>query len=188
MTEAFIFITTGLVLLGLLARWVYASGKSIQQTVTPAQVQDVLTAVHVEMPPPEFAQRIFAREDLELAKQYPRNIQNRFLNDRKQIALAWLAQTQTALRELMSFHRKAARSRTDLRPETELRLAFSYLCFIAASRAVQVTIHAFGPFAAQTVVNWAQGMADQLSCMSAHVLSAQDSAHLSRVRFAASRG
>src|ERR1051326_2466099 len=146
MTEALIFIATGLGLLGLLARWVHASGKSIQQTVTPSQVQDVLTAVHIEMPASEFAQRIFAREDLQLVKQYPSAIQKQLLDGRKKVALEWLAQSRAGLRQLMRVHRKAARSRADVRPETEVRLALSYLSFIAASEAVELTIRAFGPF------------------------------------------
>jgi hypothetical protein len=183
MVEAFFFLGIGLALLVTLALWVQRSGAPVLEPQTVSHVQELLTAVHLDLPPRNVGERIFARSDWQfVVSQTAPSIQRRFLNDRKAVALSWLAETRMGLQKLMRFHRKAVRGNANLSPAMEIRLALGYFSFVLVCDLLRAFIWFRGPFAAQRVVGYAFGMADQVSYLSGHVLAGLDPMHLSRIQ------
>ena len=183
MAEALFFLGVGLAVLVALALWVHRSAAPVLEPETVSHVQEVLTAVHLDFPPRNVGERIFARDDWNfVVSQAAPSVQRRFLNDRKAVALAWLAETRLALQKLMRFHRRAVRGNANLSPAVEIRLALGYFSFLLVYDVLRAVIWLRGPFAAQRVVGYAFGMADQLSYLSGHVLAGLDPMHLSRIQ------
>jgi len=190
MTETLFFVSAGVALVVVLLVWVQRSAGPVMEPKAMSQVHEVLTAVQLELPSRSVGEKIFSAEDWEyVVKHSSREVQQRFLNERKAIAVCWLGQTRQGLDRLMRFHRKAIRGSANVAPAMEIRLALSYFSFVMAYDLLRGMIWLRGPFATASAVQFAFGMADQLSYLSGHVLVGMDPMRLSRVqsRWAADR-
>jgi hypothetical protein len=123
------------------------------------EAREALDSLQTALLPAELVDRIFAESDLEFvsAACSPR-VQEKFLSERRAIALAWVAQLRQRLRTLQQFHTTHSRRFAELNPRTELALALDFATLLAACRLLQLTVYLRGPYAAPRMVRMAVGM------------------------------
>lgn len=97
------------------------------------------------------------------------------------MALLWLRDTQSKVKELMDFHRHAVRGNARLSPAMEFRIAAGYLFFLLACQVLLLLIWLRGPFYARTLAGRLAGISDRLYDLSGQMLAGLDSACLSRI-------
>jgi hypothetical protein len=183
MTEAFFFLSVGLAFLGVLVFWAQrrqeptAGGRSISKT------QEILIAVQSGLPSRAVGERIFALQDWEFVlSQAAPPIRQRFLRERKAMALSWLWQIREGLRQLMLFHKRAVRGSIQLNPAVEVRLAVNFHLFLLVYNLLWLLIWLRGPFLARVVISHAGRFADQFAGLSGGVLADLDPRHLQRIK------
>jgi hypothetical protein len=103
--------------------------------------------------PAELVGRIFTKADLHyVTEQSTATVKDLFVEERKRIALLWLKQILTQIRNLQEFHLGSARFYSRLSPRTEMRLAFEFLTLLCVCRVLQVALYLRGPYAAPRMV------------------------------------
>jgi hypothetical protein len=108
-----------------------------------------LTALQSGLLPPEIAERIFSTDDYEyLIRGEACCLGELFLNERRRIALLWVAQVRQQILSLRHFHLKSARFYSALSVRTEMRLAFEFLTLLCVCRWLQIALYLGGPYAA----------------------------------------
>lgn len=96
--------------------------------------------------PPHFAARIFSPRDFKFVSSiHCPELQKLFRRERKIVALLWVRQTSAAIQRTMREHTQIARGSVDLRPATEVKLAFSYAELMLICGVLYVAIRAAGP-------------------------------------------
>ena len=172
MTSAVFFIAIGVLLLFLLAAWCIRTGSQHMPAVEVARMEEVLSAVQLELPSRAIGERIFSQADWHFVSQCARaDVQRCFLEQRKALALGWLRETSSAVKEVMNVHRRAARSNADLNPWLEFQLFLQFASFLVFCHFLTVLVRLRGPFAPRKAVGYIIGLSDQLCYISGRALA-----------------
>jgi hypothetical protein len=150
-----------LVLLSLFARGSETGSNSTAEAVIEAR--EALHSLQTSLLAPELVDHIFAKTDLQFVRAAcsPR-VQEKFLSERRTIALTWVAHLRQQLLSLKQFHTAHARRFAELNPRRELVLAVDFAASLLACRILQLTLYLRGPYAASGMVRRAAGIAGKV--------------------------
>lgn len=183
MTELFLFLGVGLVFLIVLLLWSRRSPGVVAARRELPDVEQALEAAQVELPPRALVVRIFSAQDWGfVSSQAPPPVRRTFLRERRDLALSWLHQTRTQIRQLMKLHVRAARGSARLSPASEVRLASQYVLFLLTCDLLRYLIWLRGPFFVQGAAGYASRVAEQLSYLSGSLLVNLDPALVRQIR------
>lgn len=101
-------------------------------------------ASELELPSRELLARIFSASDDSFASAQTAGIRRIFLQDRKVLAMSWLAQVQRVASTLRSRHRLSARQDRSLNVLAELRLEISFLNVLLLCEVLALSIQLLG--------------------------------------------
>jgi hypothetical protein len=160
-----------LVFLGLLARrraapTVEGSGRAM------VDARGALDRLQTGLLPPAFVSRLYDRRDLDFVMACtPREVQQRFLAERKRIAIAWVGRVREEIIELRSFHLGQSRLQANIGVRSELALAFDFASLLMACRILELALRIRGPYGVPGIVRRTIGAADRLCAVSEKSLS-----------------
>jgi hypothetical protein len=122
--------------------------------------REALHCLQTALLPPELTGRIFAGADLSFVRSTcsPR-IQQKFLEERRMIALSWVAQLRKQVLRLKRFHVEHAREFAEIDARSEFALAADFAILLMACRILQCSFYVWGPFASKRIVRVATGIA-----------------------------
>jgi hypothetical protein len=164
MMEVALFLVLGAACLLVLSIFARGSEPGSASTAEAAiEAREALHSLQTALLTPELVDRIFAKTDLEFVRAAcsPR-VQQKFLSERRAIALAWVAQLRQQLLSLKQFHTTHARRFAELNPRAELALAMDFAALLLACRILQLTLYLRGPYAASGMVHRAAGIAGKV--------------------------
>lgn len=159
-----------LILLYLLARRTESTAEGGAQALVEAH--QALNSLQTGLLPPQLVERVFARDDLLFVMASSgAKVQKLFLNQRKRIALSWVAQVRRQVISLKQFHSGQSRlyARLDLRSEFALALSFASLLILC--RVLQAIFYFRGPYAAPRMVGTAVSTAYRVCTISEESLA-----------------
>ncbi len=118
--------------------------------------REALDCLETALLPPELIERIFAGADLDFVRSTcsPR-IQQKFLEERKTIALSWVGQLRKQVLHLKRFHVEHARAFAEIDTRSEFALAVDFAILLMACRTLQFSFYLWGPFASRRMVHLA---------------------------------
>jgi hypothetical protein len=100
------------------------------------------------LPIGEIASRIFSREDREFVLRLgSRGLRSMYQNERREVALLWVARISRAVGKIMQEHKLASRYSRSLDAVTEAKLVLQYARFRLVCGLLMVLIRIFGPHA-----------------------------------------
>jgi hypothetical protein len=136
------------------------------------EARNALNTLQLNLLPPELIERIFAREDLEFVESSaPVHIREYFLNERKQIALAWVNQVRSQVLSLRRFYLGRSRFYARISVATEISMALNFLTLLSECRMVQFLVYLRGPLAAPRMIGATIAKAGKVCEISAKSLS-----------------
>jgi hypothetical protein len=139
------------------------------QVVTDAR--GALLRLQTGLLPQAFVSRLFDRADLEyVTANAPREVQERFLAERKRIALGWVGRVREEILELKRFHLGQARLHAKMGLRSEMSLMFDFWSLLATCRVLEATLNLRGPYAAPGIVQGTMTAAEKLCATSQTVL------------------
>jgi len=135
MTEVLVFLGAGAALFLLLALWSRREDGELEPEGP------------IGPPDPSVMRRILAQQDMAYiaSLRLPR-IQRFFVRERSRLALAWLRASRDEGRRLLQRHAEAVRRQRDIRPMTEIRIAWLFASFLLASLTAAGLVRLCGPF------------------------------------------
>lgn len=162
MTNTFMLLAIGLLLIGLLA--VLLRTESADDERFSQLSNDSLPgSLHFEERWKDIVDRIFGREDWDfVVGQGSKELLRLFRFERKQIALCWLSEIRNQARTAMRFHVSHARRSRKLVPLLELRVALDYLSIRLKCELIAFILLLRGPVALRGMVGQASHLAEQL--------------------------
>jgi hypothetical protein len=187
-----ILIAVGLLLtLALMARRRRGGATTaVGAGVVVTDARGALTRLQTGLLPQAFVSRLFAREDLDFVlANAPSDVQQRFLAERKRIAIGWVARVREEILELKRFHLGQARLHAKMGLRSELSLTFDFWSLLATCRVLETSLKLRGPYAAPGMVHGTMTAAARLCATSQSVLDTvaaqvQASAHRDRAEAA----
>ena len=112
--------------------------------------------------PPEFAARIFSSADWTfVSSEHSPDIMRLFQLERRVVALVWVHQTKTAIRQVMHEHKRLARQSPDLNIATEARLMYHYLQLVAICDLLALAIQSAGPMRVGSLATYASSLSQR---------------------------
>ena len=168
-----ILVAVGLlVTLGLMARRRRPStAVGSGQVVTDAR--GALLRLQTGLLPQAFVPRLFDRRDLEFVQAHaPREVQERFLAERKRIAIGWVGRVREEILELKRFHLGQARLHANMGLRSEMGLTFDFWSLLATCRVLETTLKLRGPYAVPGIVQGTMNAAEKLCATSQKALDA----------------
>jgi hypothetical protein len=106
--------------------------------------------------PPEFVSRVFSTNDLEfVSTTNSPQLRRMFRRERKLVALLWIQETGSAIREIMREHTRITRASEDIDFGTEFRLVLLYLELRLICGVLLIGIQSAGPFALRSLAVYA---------------------------------
>ncbi len=166
-----LFIVAGLLtLLWLLARRKRTpSAEGGGQAAVDAR--GALDRLQTGLLPPEFVSRLYDRRDLDFVMACtPSDVQRRFLEERKRVAIAWVGRVREEIVELRRFHVEQSRFQANIGTRSEIALAFDFASFLMSCRILELVLRIRGPYGVRRSVEWTMGAADRLCAISAKSL------------------
>lgn len=143
------------------------------------EARQALGALQAGLLPTNLVQRIFAAEDWDYVRsETAKPVRQMFLEERKRIAILWIDQVRSQIRNLRRFHRGAARHYAQLNPRMEMELAFRFSALMAACRALHIVVYLGGPYAAPRMIGAMANAAGRACEISEQSLSFLKSAQL----------
>lgn len=140
---------------------------SERDTEALLEARTALTTLRVGLLPPEIVRRIRAQEDMDfMVSQAPEQLRGLFFDERKRLALLWVAEVRRQVISLSHFHRHSARLYGELKPGTEIRLAAEFAGLLLACRIVQCVLYVTGPYAVPNVMERTANAADRICALS----------------------
>jgi len=186
MTGTLIFLALGLILLGILLATLLLRQQPEPSLASESKRVDgsqaILTALELNLPSRELADRIFAKSDLDFILREAPSLKHVFLRERTSVAIRWLRATRNCTGQIFRFYRLAVRSSPALEFWTELRIARDYCEFLLLSYSLQVLIYLLGPFLVRGVVTRAFAVADRISIGVGQTVGAMDQSSLMRIK------
>jgi hypothetical protein len=166
----FLVIAAGLlVLLFVLGRRSPSAEGSAQALL---EARHALQALQLGLLPPEFVDHIFARRDLEyVTANASKEIQQRFLEERKRIVLAWVSQVRQRIVSLQNFHFGHSRHFVHLSLSSEIALAWEFAALRMVCRAFYLLVHLRGPYGAPHIAGKMAATAARLCTISGKSLA-----------------
>jgi hypothetical protein len=159
-----------LLLLYLLARRSDARAEGGAQALVEAR--HAVASLRTGLLPVEMVERIFARGDLDfIMSNSGKHVQELFRQERKKIALSWVAQLRRQILNLKDFHLGQSRLYARLDPRAELALALHFASLMALCRVLQVAFYLRGPYAARHVIGPAISAAGRVCTISERSLA-----------------
>jgi len=96
--------------------------------------------------PIQFVERIFSSRDADfVALSHSSELSRLFLEERRTLALFWVAQTSLGIRQIMHKHAEASRAASDLDLRTEFRLFARYVELRSLCFSLTFLLHLVGP-------------------------------------------
>jgi hypothetical protein len=139
------------------------------QVVTEARC--ALQRLQTGLLPQAFVSRLFDRGDLEyIQANAPREVQERFLAERKRIAISWVGRVREEILELKRFHLGQARLHAKMGLRSEIGLMFDFWSLLATCRVLETTLRLRGPYAAPGIVQGTMTAAQRLCATSEKAL------------------
>jgi len=184
MNQLLIFLPIALLLLAILLVWALRTRGPAADNKTSPDAREALTSLEqLELPSQAVVERVFATQDWDyISSQTSPRIQRMFLRERRTIALSWLRQMRKQAAHLVDLHLRVVRRNVNLRPATEIGLAFRYVLFLLQSEVLAVLIWLVGPFRSRRMVDYAVGVAQQLGYISGRVLDNMNAARVGGVK------
>ena len=116
-----------------------------------------------DIPPRELADRLFGPEDSQfVASEGSHQTKHAFLQQRRDLALAWMELLRRRTSRLMSLHREAARTSPQLEPLVELRLSVRYLAFLVFWQFLAFAIWVHGPVGLRSLTRSVDSLSAEL--------------------------
>jgi hypothetical protein len=126
MTGTYTALAGGILLLVLVVAWVRADSAS-RHLPSALDGWAANQGDSIETCPPEFVSQIFSSQDLEfVSKLNSPELRRHFFLERSAVALLWVQQTTTAIRQVMRHHLEASRLRGDIEVATEAKILLQY--------------------------------------------------------------
>jgi hypothetical protein len=139
------------------------------QVVTDAR--GALQRLQTGLLPQAFVSRLFDRGDFEyIQANAPREVQERFLAERKRIAISWVGRVREEILELKRFHLGQARLHAKMGLRSEVGLMFDFWSLLATCRVLETTLRLRGPYAAPGIVQGTMTAAQRLCATSEKAL------------------
>lgn len=154
MIPLILFPTLGAALLVVLYLFTYAPESAPSRTADAlVAAREALNRLETALLPPELIERIFAGTDLEFIRSTcsPR-IRQKFLEERKRIALSWVGQLRKQVLRLKRFHVEHAREFAEIDTRSEFAVAADFAILLMACRILQFSFYLWGPFASKRIV------------------------------------
>lgn len=172
MTQLFFFLTVGAVFLVVLYFLVATDNASPEGSGDAlVEARQALNLLQSSLSP-ELIVRIFTREDLDFAKSTGSSaIKDLFLQERRRVALHWVARVRRHVLSLKQFHSREARRFAQLDARSEIALAFDFASLLLACRLLQIVFYVRGPYAAPRIVGLATGAGGKVCDVSERCLA-----------------
>ena len=181
MMAILIFITTGLVLLGVVIRFLSRTRFQSDDDFNLNTAASLLSADNV-LWTRQMGERIFSQLDLDFVMKDAPLLRRRLVRERRSVALCWIAQRKAAATAIMRYHQLAARSNADLSPGLEIKLAANYLGLLAACRLAQFVVLLRGPFTSGKMASGIIAVGERMTSMSYALLGTLDAGSLDEMR------
>jgi hypothetical protein len=153
MIQFVLFLFIGVLLFSSLFFLARRNPKTEGSSGALVEARQALDSLQGGLLPSQLVGRIFAVDDLEYVESNaPADVCAMFRDERKRVALAWVAQVHKQTRSLMRFHRGAARFYSRLNFKAEMGLAMDFWTLLVACRALQLLVYVGGPYAAPRIV------------------------------------
>ena len=155
------YLLLGLLLLAVLARWVWdaIAHRGTAEVLTPRRHLGT-TSIGSR---PDLGERIFGPQDWDFVlRETPSEIQRMFERERTVLALAWLRRTRMRTSQVMHAHLAVARQSEDLQILMEIKLALSYLLFLILCNSLVGWVWLRGPVRTRKIVGQTLQWAAQL--------------------------
>ena len=156
MTGTLIFLALGVILLAILLAvlllretpdpFLPSNGNQARESAR------VLTALELNLPSGELADRIFAQGDMDFILREAPLLKRMFLQERTRVATMWLKDMRICMGQIFQLYRMATRKNAALEFWTELRIARDYFTFLFMASSLQALIYLLGPFAVRGMV------------------------------------
>ncbi len=134
--------------------------------------RNALQRLQTDLLPSVFVSQIFNRSDLDyVMANAPREIQQRFLAERKRISIRWVQRVRAEVQELRRFHLGQSRFQEGLSLRSEIRLGFSFASLLLSSRLLELFLRIRGPYAVSRALSSTMDAADEVCSVSARSLA-----------------
>lgn len=111
-------------------------------------------------------ERVFGQEDWDFVRRKAsRQVQEKFLRERRGIALFWIAQVRNQAKTAMRLHLTRVRGSEEVQPFGELTLAMHYLAFRVACGFIAAVLWIVGPMALRSMVAQVVNLSDNLRAL-----------------------
>src|SRR5713226_5526531 len=130
MSQLLPYLVLGLLLLAVLAWWVWGAiaHRGAAEVLSPRQHRSSVRSIGLQR---DLGERIFGPQDWDfVSRETPSEIQRMFQRERTVLAISWLRRTRMRVSQVMRAHVAVARQSEDLQLATEIRLALSYVLFL----------------------------------------------------------
>ena len=155
MSEIFLPIIIGLLLLGILFYWLLREENSEHSRLDYLEAHSALTHLQSVIVSPDLVEKITNEQDLVFVNsEGERNLISLFISERKATSILWLRRMRHEVNLLMHFHVKSARYSASLGPVGELKLAFQFLVFNVIYFILFMLVWLRGPYHTRRVVNF----------------------------------
>lgn len=171
MIPALFSIVVGVLLLGILAYWLF-SERSFATDARPSTA-DTSKALRLELPSADLIERVLDPRDLAFVrKESPTETLRLFEQERRALAISWLRHTRRQVGQLMSYHAAAVRENINLRPALEIKLGLHYVRFLVLCELILGLSYIRGPFQIRLMMGYVVGVTAQLCGVSDKLLGA----------------
>jgi hypothetical protein len=128
--------------------------------------------------PAEVASYIFSPADWRYVREMKApEIERLFCKERRIVALVWVTQTSSAIRNIMREHAAVARQSSNLNPATELKIFLQFAALLTTCGAIRLGIDLAGPTRLGGIAGYAQKLFQQIAqAEQAFLLAAQERA------------
>ena len=114
--------------------------------------------------PPEFVSNVFSEREWMFVQQVRcKSASALFRQERRRIALIWVAETSATIRGIMRKHVLAARHSTNLRISVELKIFLQYASLLLTCSAMYGAIQMMYPWRLSALAQLAQGISARLA-------------------------
>jgi len=162
MSQLLPYLVLGLLLLAVLAWWVWGAiaHRGAAEVLSPRQHRSSVRSIGLQR---DLGERIFGPQDWDfVSRETPSEIQRMFQRERTVLALTWLRRTRLQVSQVMRAHVAVAHQSDDLQIATEIRIALSYFLFLFLCNSLIGWVWLHGPVRTRKIVRQTFQWAAQL--------------------------
>lgn len=172
MIQVVLFLLVGLGLFAFLYALIRRSRTAEGSAQQVLKARQALSVLQAGLLPAQVLERIFAKDDYDyVVSAGDAALTRMFVAERKAIALSWVREIRQRIVSLQEFHRGSARLYSRLSLRTEMRLAFDFFILWCACRALEMSLHLRGPYAAPQMVGRVARVAGSVCATSEEAMS-----------------